>query len=166
MSARSLVFCLIAALTWPQDTRQPAQEKPAPEPPANQSAPDAKAWVYVYRYKELNAALRSPSVFCDEIELARMQNGRYFLAKVNPGHHTFRSTVKESGVEMDLKAGQKYFLRVEIPRYGSGRGFGVSANVMLVPPEQGPYELRKLRPIDTNKIVNSQMVVASEQTPP
>ena len=160
-----LVICLIASLTWAQDKKQPAQQELTPEQAADQKLPNAKAWVYVYRYKELNAALRSSSVFCDEIEVAHMQNGRYFLAKVDPGHHIFRSTLKESVVEMDLKAGQKYFLRVEIST-GGGGGFGVPAKMKLVPPEQGSYEVRKLRPIDANKIVNTQMVVASEQTAP
>jgi hypothetical protein len=36
----------------------------------------AKATVYVYRYKQFVGAALSPSVYCDDLQLARMDNGR------------------------------------------------------------------------------------------
>ncbi len=43
-----------------------------------------------------------------------MENGRYFAVTLDPGKHTFRSNDAQSGVELELKAGQDYFVRVEI----------------------------------------------------
>src|SRR5215470_10607584 len=84
--------------------------------PANSasSATDArssKATVYVYRYKQFVGSALEPSVYCDDAQLAKMTNGRYFTVKIEPGKHTFHSNDKQSGIEMDLKPGQEYFIR-------------------------------------------------------
>ena len=120
----------------------------------------SKATVYVYRYKQFVGGALSPSVYCDETELARMENGRYFTVKVDPGKHNFRSNDKQSGTELDVKAGQEYFLRVEIAT-GFMKGHG---RLILTSPEQGGYELKssKLKPLDSNKVVNATLVSVSE----
>src|SRR5262249_3330093 len=78
-----------------------------------------------------------------------IENGRYFAANIDPGKHVFRSNDKQSGVELDVKPGQKYFLRVEIAT-GFMKRHG---RLVLVPAEQGTYELQssKLKPLDANK---------------
>src|SRR5215467_4022160 len=95
-----------------------AQETPSP------AAKDGdKATVYIYRYKQFVGSALSPSVYCDDVDLARMQNGRYFTATVDAGHHTFRSNDKQAGVDLDVKAGQSYFIRVElVPGMMKGHG--------------------------------------------
>ena len=131
-----------------------------------QKTTDAKpsqASVYVYRYKQFAGSALAPSVFCDETELARMENGRYFTVKLDPGKHTFRSNDKQSGTELDVKAGQEYFLRVEIAT-GFAKGHG---RLILMSPEQGGYELKssKLKPLDSNKVVNASLVSVDEVHP-
>jgi hypothetical protein len=163
MKLFGLALFALSLIAWAQETKPPSQEGAPPvtksEQAAEKTSPNPKALVYVLRDREMNGAMVKRSVYCDEVELAKIQNGRYFLAKVDPGHHVFRSTEKESGVEMDLKSGQKYFLRVEIVYGGGGR-------MSVVAPEQGPYEVKKLKPIDANKIVNTQMVVPPDQSIP
>src|SRR5712675_1007410 len=88
----------------PQTESAPATTQPASTQPAPQSD---KAVVYFYRYKQYAGSALAPSVYCDEAELARMENGRYFTVKLAPGKHTFRSNDKQSGVEVDLKPGQE-----------------------------------------------------------
>ncbi len=73
-------------------------------------------------------------MWCDQTELARMENGRYFTVTLDPGKHTFSSNDKQSGIELDAKAGQEYFVRVEIAS-GMMKGHG---RLTLVAPEQGP----------------------------
>jgi hypothetical protein len=139
----------------------------AQEPAADsQKTTDAKApkvTVYVYRYKQFVGSALAPSVYCDETELARMENGRYFTVKLDPGKHTFRSNDKQSGVELDMKAGQEYFLRVELVA-GAMKGHG---RLVLMSPEQGGYELKssKLKPLDSNKVVNTTVVSVDEAHP-
>ena len=84
LSVLSLAVLLTGALAFAQ------------EPAAGPLAADAKpvqATVYVYRYKQFVGSALSPSVWCDETELARMENGRYFTVKIDPGKHTFTPTM-------------------------------------------------------------------------
>jgi len=133
-----------------------AQTETAPQ--SNATAP-AKASVYVYRYKQFVGSALQPSVYCDETQLARMENGRYFTAKIDPGKHTFRSNDQQSGVELDLKAGQEYFLRVEIAT-GMLKGHG---RLVLTAPEQGRFEVKAgLKPLDEGKVGDKTHVSVEE----
>lgn len=127
--------------------------------PADQTS-GSKATVYVYRYKQFVGSALSPSVFCDESQLARMDNGRYFAVKLDPGSHSFRSNDPQSGVALDLKAGQDYFIRVDIAA-GMLKGHG---RLSLTAPEQGRYELQssKLKPLDNDKVVDHAHVSVEE----
>ena len=123
-------------------------------------AKPAKATVHIYRYKQFVGSALSPSIFCDGAELARMENGRYFTAKLEPGKHTFTSNDKQSGIDLETKAGEDYFIRVEIAA-GFAKGHG---RLILVPREQGGYELKsdKLKPLDANKVANKDVVSVDE----
>src|SRR5580704_4335386 len=125
-----------------------AQESTTTAPQTAEVNP-AKASVYVYRYKQFVGSALAPSVYCDEVQLARMENGRYFTVRLDAGKHNFRSNDAQSGVELDLKAGQAHFIRVEIAT-GMMKGHG---RLILMSPEQGSYELKssKLKPLDPSK---------------
>jgi hypothetical protein len=118
---------------------------------------ESQATVYVYRYKQFVGSALSPSVYCDEVELAKMQNGRFFVAKLPAGKHAFRSNDKQSGVEVELKPGLEYYIRVEIAA-GMMKGHG---RVTLVAAEQGVYEVKKLKPLDADKVKDNQRVIAA-----
>src|SRR5882762_7938990 len=147
-----LIFCFTGLAVIAQEPTSDSQKTTA--------AKSSKATVYVYRYKQFVGGALSPSVYCDETELARMENGRYFTVRVDPGKHNFRSNDKQPGTELDVKAGQEYFLRVEIAT-GFMKGHG---RLVLMSPEQGGYELKssKLKPLDSNKIVNATLVSVDE----
>src|SRR5260370_31723506 len=142
-----LIFCFTGLAAIAQEPTADSQKTTDAKP--------SKATVYVYRYKQFVGGALAPSVYCDETELARMQNGRYFTVKLDPGKHNFRSNDKQSGTELDMKAGQEYFLRVEIAA-GAMKGHG---RLVLMSPYQGGYELKcsKLKPLDSNKVVNATL---------
>ena len=153
----SLAILLTGVLTF-------AQEPTAAAPAAD--AKQAQARVYVYRYKQFVGGALEPSVYCDEVQLARMDNGRYFEVRIDPGKHTFHSNDPQAGVALDLKAGQSYFIRVEIAT-GLMKGHG---RLTLMSPEQGSYELKssKLKPLDPSKVVDKARIsveVAHPETP-
>src|SRR5262252_5426212 len=129
-----------------------AQEPSTPKQPTSV--------VYVYRYKQFVGSALSPSVYCDEVQLARMANGRYFALNVDPGQHQFRSNDAQSRIQLDVKAGHEYFIRVEIAA-GFMKGHG---RLVLTAPEQGRYELQsnKLSPLDADKVVDSARVSLDE----
>jgi hypothetical protein len=59
---------------------------------------------------------------------------------------------------LDLKPGQEYYIRVEIAT-GFWKGHG---RLTLVMPEQGAGELKQLKPVDKDMIVDHDLVVAGE----
>jgi hypothetical protein len=148
-----LTLCVTGLAAFAQEPADNSQKTAVAQP--------SKATVFVYRYKQFVGSALAPSVYCDETELARMENGRYFTVKVDPGKHTFYSNDKQSGMELDSKAGEKYFLRVELVA-GMMKGHG---RLVLTSPEQGTYELTKLKPLDSKKVVNASLVSVDEVHP-
>ena len=142
-----LLLCTVSLISsW-------AQEKAAPSvTPQNSS----KATVYIYRYKQFVGAALAPSVYCDEVQLARMDNGRYFATTFEPGKHIFRSNDEQSGIVLLATAGQQYFIRVDIAA-GFMKGHG---RLQLMDSQQGTYELTsdKLKPLDAGKVVAKDKV--------
>ena len=128
----------------------------ASAPHADNTGAEAKAVVYVYRNRNSSGPPpNSPSVFCDEQELARMQNGRYFSVFLDPGKHSFRSTDGQSVTDLDVKAGQTYYIRGEVvPVRLKPRG-----RLTLMSPEQGASETRTLKPLDSGMVKDSLRVV-------
>jgi hypothetical protein len=89
-----------------------------------------------------------------------MENGRYFVVNVDPGQHTFRSNDKQSGIQLDVKPGQQYFVRLEIAA-GFMKGHG---RLILTAAEQGRYELQsnQLKPLDADKVADTSRVSVTE----
>ena len=115
----------------------------------------SKAVVYVYRLQGGSGPPpNKPSVYCDEHELARMQNGRYFSVRLDAGKHSCRSTDGQTVVRLDVKAGQTYYIRGEVvPVHGpKGALYQVSS-------EQGASELRGLKPLSSGMVKDSSRVL-------
>jgi hypothetical protein len=125
-------------------------------PSADNPGAAAKAVVYVYRNRNSSGPPpNSPSVFCDEQELARMQNGRYFSIRLDAGKHSFRSTDGQSVADLDVKDGQAYYIRGEVvPVRLKPRG-----RLTLMSKEQGASEARTLKPLDSGMVKDSLRVV-------
>lgn len=115
---------------------------------------DEKVRVYVYRYKQFVGSALEPSVFADDTQLARMDNGRFFIVEVSPGAHTFRANDKQSGIALDAKAGTTYYIRVEVVA-GFMKGHG---RLVLTQPEQGQFEIGKLEYLGKDKIKDSRVL--------
>jgi Protein of unknown function (DUF2846) len=151
-----LLFVFALTSSW-------AQEKAASS--AN-SQDSVKATVFVYRYKQFVGAALAPSVYCDDVQLARMENGRYFTTTVEPGRHIFRSNDEQSGIVLLAAPGQQYFIRVDIAA-GFMKGHG---RLQLMDGQQGTYELTsdKLKPLEAGKVIAKDKVsveVAHPQPP-
>ena len=125
-------------------------------PSAGNPGATAKALVYVYRTSHTSGPPpNSPSVYCDEHELARMQNGRYFSVRLDAGKHSFRSTDGQSVTDLDIKDGQTYYIRGEVvPVKLKPRG-----RLTLMSNEEGASEARALKPLDAGMVKDSSRVV-------
>jgi hypothetical protein len=89
-----------------------------------------------------------PSFYCDEKEVARVQNGRYLVLSLKLGRHEFRSNDKQSVVDLDLKATENYYIRLDLAP-GLVKAHG---RLTLIMPEQGQAEFKQLKPIDKTMV--------------
>ena len=112
------------------------------------SANELKAIIIIGRLKDFGTRNWRPSVYIDETELARSQNGRYLVAKVDPGKRTVRAEDPKHSLEIELKAGGCYFFRVEIAS-GLAKAHGQLVGLTA---EQGASDLKLLTPIDPSHV--------------
>ncbi len=107
-----------------------------------------EAMVFIYRPKKWMGRGLEPSVFVDGVELARMDNGRYFALKVKPGKHIVHMTSDDKGYALDMGPGHKYYFRIGIEP-GMWKGHG---KITLDDPERARAEIKKLKFIGKDKI--------------
>ena len=115
----------------------------------------ADAIVFIYRPNKMMGRALEPSVFADDTELARMDNGRYFALKLKPGKHTIHMTDDQKGYAIDMGPGQTYFFRVGM-EMGMMKGHG---KITLDEAERATSEIKKLKFIGKDKIKASDLVI-------
>lgn len=139
-----------------------------PAPPADATgveksesgSSETKAVVYVYRKKNFGTRNMQPSVYVDNVEVARMDDGKYFIIKLDPGKHALEVNKGHSGAQIDMKAGEKYYFRVEmIPGFWKARG-----SVDYMQKEQGVLEVQKMKPLESKWIKDKSRVTVEEQS--
>jgi len=140
---------------------QTAQESATNIAPIRSVASDgSKVIVNVYRYNQWTGSALEPPILVDDVKLAQMDNGAWFKVKLDAGKHTFQSNDKQAGIMLDLKTGEEYYIRLEIAE-GVWKGKG---RLVLVPKEQGAFEIQKLKPLKKDKIIDSSKVITDEAT--
>ena len=133
----------------------------AQEPKSENQSKELKSTIFIGRLKDFGTRNWRPSVYVDEVELARSQNGRYLAAKIDAGKHTFRAEDPQFSVQMDLKPGECYFFRVELAT-GFWKAHGRLVSVTL---EQGVLDLKRLEPIDSSHVKDTSRVADAAQAP-
>jgi hypothetical protein len=144
---------IVAGLAGPGVSAQPQQAK------AEDSSKEPKAILIIGRLKDFGTRNWRPSVYVDETELGRSQNGRYLAAKVDPGKRTVRAEDPKYSLQMELKAGECYFFRVEIAS-GFAKAHG---RLVGLTREQGTSDLKQLTPIDPSHVKDTSSVLSPEQ---
>jgi hypothetical protein len=146
------------ALGYAQD-RKSIESSAAQNTEASQPKSDSqKAMIYFYRIKQFAGSGLEPSVYCDDKELARMDNGRYFGAALEPGKHTFRMGDKQTGFEIGMRSGEEYYGKVTLDT-GFWKGHG---RLTLMQKEQGAFELKKVKPLGPDKVKDRLLVTIFE----
>lgn len=143
------IFGTLACRPVSQTPAAPAQPSTPPTPSAQPSAPpvqpapvaasdsDTPATVYFYRAKRFQGSALKPSVFVDDAAVGNLHNGDSLKFTLKPGKHRIYSTDKSTGIDLEVKPGGTYYVRVDI-LVGFWKGHG---GVPLVDPQQGQYEL-------------------------
>ena len=119
------------------------------------AAPSNTSTVYFYRYKQFSGSALKPSIFCDGVELLRMQNGRFFEMHIPAGEHTCYANDKQAGVIMNFEPGKDYYFRTSL-QVGMWKGH---FRLEMVMTEQGKYDVAKLKPLDPDRVVATTGVV-------
>ena len=141
----------------PQTTQTPeTTQAPQADPPAGVGA--GKAVVIVYRPGKLVGKALEPSVYSDGVEVARMDNGRYFILLLEPGEHRIHMTQDNKRVDLKLGAGEVAFVRIKIVM-GMMKGRGEPS---LADEEDAAKDLKKMEPLGADKIKSTSLVVADK----
>jgi hypothetical protein len=117
--------------------------------------PNAKATVYVYRKGGFAGCGVKPVIWCDEVLLARVSCGKYFMVQVSPGQHVFRSDNPQSKIAIEFGAGRTYYLRADsVPNTYQERGL-----LFAVAAKEGGLAVQSLKPLPREEIQDATMVV-------
>jgi len=115
---------------------------------AQEPAKASKAIIHLYRERAYTGSLRKMPIFMDEQQIADLVNGRFFVAKLEPGKHVFRCRTKLEAITVELVAGQDYYLRAELIQ-------GFTKNhwrVIEVTNDQGAADIERLKPLDVKYV--------------
>ncbi len=121
-----------------------------PAPASGTAAkPEAKAaaqtaTLVFYRPKRFYGSGLTPSIYVNGDEIARMDNGRFFVMAVKPGTIRIASSMKQDPLEVEAKAGKTEFMELAIMT-GTWKGGG-----RLIPTAAADAReaLKKLKPLD------------------
>jgi hypothetical protein len=116
------------------------------------------ATICFYRPHRFEGAALKPPILVDEVDVAHLHNGDALQVTVNPGSHQIHSNDKSTGIELDAKAGQTYFVRVDI-KAGAWKGHG---QITLIDPQEGKFEFSKQKVSVTKDLSTNQASPAAE----
>ena len=89
-----------------------------------------------------------PTLMVDGKDLVNIANGTVWSGHFTPGHYVFQMDDKRSGAELDLKAGESYYMKIEIVT-GFWKGGG---KMTLMVKEQGGLEVKSLKPLPEKEV--------------
>jgi len=153
-TTQTLPYSARAAQDAPQK-QDATQAAPAASTPARA---EGKAVVIVYRPGKFVGKALEPSVFCDKTEVARMDNGRYFVLLLEPGEHRIHTTEEYKRVDVKLGAGEVAFVRFRLES-GMMKGRG---NLYLADEQDAFKDLKKMKPLGADKVKDASRVVTDK----
>ena len=109
------------------------------------------ATVYVYMPHHATTTWRfSGKFYVDEKRTVEISKNRYFVLRLPSGKHSFYVRDKKlGGLELNLTAGETYYLKVNVDEGGYRIRFrGVSS----VPKEEAEFVIRQIQPIKKGDI--------------
>ncbi len=125
----------------------------------NTKAKTSKVKVYVYRRKEFSTRNLQPSVYIDGVQVALMDDGKFFIVNLEPGNHNVSSNKGKSGAEINMKAGDEYYFRLSMkPGFMKGH-----AEIDLQQKEQGAFEIKQMKPLERKWIKDKSVTVEDDK---
>lgn len=148
------LFLLVMAIAVPLFA-QTSEPVPATQPAASADTPQSSAIVF-YRPKRFVGSGLTPSVYVNGEQVARLDNGRFFVLHLEPGKYKLSSSMKHDPLEIEIKAGKLEFMEMVILT-GNWRGGG-----RLIPTGEsdGREALKKLKPLDKKWVTSDKVTFA------
>ena len=87
-----------------------------------------------------------PIVNCDGQRVAAVQGGKYVTMNVSASKHTFTSNNAKTGIDLDVKPGGAYFLRVV------GTSISDNGSFELVDAAQAREQIERLEPLKADQV--------------
>ena len=104
------------------------------------------ATVYVYRPSHLTGSARSPSIYIDGVEIARLHNGTYLRFDLAAGQHLITSaTYVEGSPYLKFEAGKEYFFRLKVGSAAKGAVGLAEWKLLEIPQQLAVTEIEKLK---------------------
>src|SRR3974390_1828311 len=121
------LFALLPLLAPPAQAQQSPQTQPdvkgiqavqaASEEKSSRetAAPTAEtATICFYRPHRFQGSALKPSIYVDDSQIARLKNGASVNVAIPAGQHRVYSNDKSTGIDLDAKGGQTYYVRMDI----------------------------------------------------
>jgi hypothetical protein len=89
-----------------------------------------------------------PVAFCDGQRIAAVQGGKYVKMNVSAGKHSFTSNNAKTGIDLEVKPGGDYFLRV----VGTTGPFSENGTFELVDAVQARQQVDRLEPLKSDQV--------------
>ncbi len=116
------------------------------------------ATIRLYRPHRFEGSALKPPIYVDDVDVAHIHNGDAVEVTLSPGPHKVYSNDKSTGIELDAKAGQTYFVRVDI-KAGMWKGHG---QITLIDPQEGKYEFSKQKVSATRDLTANHAAASAE----
>jgi hypothetical protein len=102
--------------------------------------PAGSATIIFYRPKRFMDSTFKPSVYVDDSTIGRLGNGENFKVKVTAGQHKLYSNDKSTGTDLNAKAGETYYIRIDMKT-----GITVRGAVTQVDKQEGEFEVTQTK---------------------
>lgn len=103
------------------------------------------ATVYLYRFiTKQQPSKNKIAIYSDGEQLGQITSGRFVMTLLDPGTHFFNTqTGRENALQLDLKRGEKYYLRL---------GETSGPRLAVVTTDKGAAEVRQLTPVESSDL--------------
>jgi hypothetical protein len=133
----------------------PSDSMPDASVSASQPSPSGAndCLLVFYRPARMVGSAVRPSVYVDDRQIARLENGRYFSLSVTSGRHRIISTTKRAPLDLELKPNEIVYLEMSlVPGTWHAEGLLIPALAA-----DATAKIAKLKRLDKGMIVESRV---------
>jgi hypothetical protein len=105
--------------------------------------------IYVYRARSTPNMLQGITVMCDGMEVAKLENGRFFALALPQGEHVIADRRPQYNLRFRVESGREYYVHA---RWISRFPFAYVPSFELMAEQQGRPYVQALRPADPSQI--------------